>query len=68
MVSIESELERVSEKLERLRKELEQMACNFELVHEDVVRISQKMDRLIVRFMELKKQANPEQQNETNGR
>ncbi|WP_127593242.1 aspartyl-phosphate phosphatase Spo0E family protein [Paenibacillus lautus] len=56
MISIESELKQVSKKLEILRKELEQMTSSFELVHQDVVAISQSLDKLIVRYMELKNQ------------
>lgn len=56
MISIESELKQVSKKLELLRRELERMASSFDLVHQDVVAISQSLDELIVRYMELKKQ------------
>lgn len=56
MISIESELKQVSKKLEFLRKELELMASSFELVHQDVVAISQSLDKLIVRYMQLKNQ------------
>ncbi|MBX4146841.1 MULTISPECIES: Spo0E family sporulation regulatory protein-aspartic acid phosphatase [Paenibacillus] len=56
MISIESELKQVSKKLELLRRELERVASSFELVHQDVVAISQSLDKLIIRYMELKKQ------------
>lgn len=56
VISIESELKQVSKKLELLRKELERMAGSFELVHQDVVAISQSLDDLIVRYMQLKNQ------------
>ncbi|MBU5344684.1 aspartyl-phosphate phosphatase Spo0E family protein [Paenibacillus lautus] len=56
VISIESELKQVSKKLELLRKELERMTSSFELVHQDVVAISQSLDKLIVRYMELKNQ------------
>lgn len=56
VISIESELKQVSKKLELLRRELERVASSFELVHQDVVAISQSLDKLIIRYMELKKQ------------
>jgi len=56
MVSIESELKHVSEELEFLRRELERMAGSLEFVHQDVVALSQSLDKLIVRYMELKSQ------------
>lgn len=56
MISIESELKQVSKKLELLRRELERVASSFELVHQDVVAISQSLDKLIIRYMELKNQ------------
>lgn len=56
VISIESELEQVSKKLELLRRELERMASSFELVHQDVVVISQSLDKLIVRYMQLRNQ------------
>jgi|GEM_PF-1552658 len=56
MVSIENELKHVSEELEFLRRELERMAGSLEFVHQDVVALSQSLDELIVRYMELKSQ------------
>lgn len=56
MVSIVNELKHVSQELEFLRKELERMAGSLEFVHQDVVALSQSLDKLIVRYMELKNQ------------
>ncbi|OOC64006.1 aspartyl-phosphate phosphatase Spo0E family protein [Paenibacillus ihbetae] len=56
MVSIVNELKHVSQELEYLRKELERMAGSLEFVHQDVVALSQSLDKLIVRYMELKNQ------------
>ncbi|PAD72854.1 LPD29 domain-containing protein [Paenibacillus campinasensis] len=51
---IDEEIKQVSEEIEELRSELIRVASGIELIHKDVVSMSQSLDKLIVRFMQLK--------------